>query len=58
MSLVEMGQLLLPNEQSDLEFECRQCGTRYEVQFHVCPCCSAFSVDAVEDVRRTHGPVR
>ncbi|AEN05128.1 hypothetical protein Halar_1383 [halophilic archaeon DL31] len=58
MSLVEMGEWLLPSEQSESEFECRRCGGRYEVQFHVCPCCGGFSVDAVDDVRRNHGPVR
>jgi len=54
MSLVEMGQLLLPSEQPNHDFECRGCGARHDVQFHVCPCCSGFSVDAVDDVRRDH----
>lgn len=57
MSLVEMGQWLLAGGQSGPEFECRGCGARHDVQFHVCPCCSGFSVDAVEDVRRSHDPV-
>lgn len=27
-------------------YECQECATRYQVQYHVCPVCESFSVEA------------
>lgn len=36
------------------EYECRNCGERYDVQHHVCPNCAGFSVDTTADVERSY----
>jgi hypothetical protein len=54
MRLVELGRRLRPSPAPAETFQCRHCETRYDIQFHVCPQCSGFCVDTVDDVRRTH----
>ena len=36
------------------EYRCRNCDAGYDVQHHVCPNCSSFSVDPAEDVERAY----
>jgi hypothetical protein len=58
MTLFERGRSLLQGGDGGPEFQCRCCGARHDVQFHVCPSCSGFSVDAVKDVRNGYDHVR
>lgn len=31
-------------------YNCRGCGTEFDVQYHVCPVCGSFGVDPVHEV--------
>ncbi|EJN61475.1 hypothetical protein HSB1_05160 [Halogranum salarium B-1] len=31
---------------AETAYECRNCATRYRIQYHVCPTCESFSVEA------------
>ena len=41
---------LTESPRADRPYHCKGCGTGFEVQYHVCPECGGFSVEAVAGI--------